>query len=144
MKKKSEVAVIDVEVVKSGPSHKYRPTKIDAERVKNLILLGLSDEEIAPCIGESGVALNTLRVHYAETLSRYRKDLLGKIAAGVYRSALPISDGGDKSIPPDIRARMQMFVLKTRAGWKESDMTVINANQVQIIKRVVGVEEKEI
>jgi hypothetical protein len=37
-----------------------------------------------------------------------------------------------------------MFVLKTRAGWKESDMTVINANQVQIVKRIIGVDEKDI
>jgi hypothetical protein len=143
MKKNSAVAVINSEV-ESVRGRKYIPTKVDAERVKNLILLGLSEEEIAPCVGANGVSVNTLRDYYGDLITRYRKDLLGKIAAGAYRAALPVKDGGDKDIPPEIRSRMQIFVLKTRAGWREQDMTVINANQVQIVKRVVGVDEKDI
>ena len=144
MKKNTALAVVDPNQVESGRGRKYIPTKIDMQRVKNLILLGLTEEEIAPCIGAHGIALNTLRDHFGDVILRYRKELLGKIAAGVYRSALPIADGGDKNIPPDIRSRMQIFVLKTRAGWREQDTTVINANQVQIIKRVVGISDSDI
>lgn len=130
--------------IKARTAQKYIPTKVDTERVKNLVLLGCPEETIAQCIGEYGIGLSTLREHYGPVLTRYRTELLGKIAASIYKSALDPKDGGDPNIPPEIRSRHQIFILKTRAGWKESDTTVINANNVQIVKRVVGVDDKDI
>jgi hypothetical protein len=99
---------------------------------------------IAACIGEEGIGVDLLHRHFGKELKTYRQEQLGKIAKGAYRMALPVEDGGDKTIPPDVRARMMMFVLKTRGGWREADSTVINAHNVQIVKRVVGVSEDEL
>lgn len=121
----------------------FQPTKADTERVKQLVLLGTPEEIIAQCIGANGISHNTLRDHFGDILSRYRNEMLGKIAASAYKMALDPKDGGDKNVPMNLRMSMKMFILKTRAGWKESDTTVINANQVQIIKRVIGVRDED-
>lgn len=127
-----------------GQLVKYNRNAADLKRVKNLVLLGLPHTAIATCLGENGVDVLTLEKYYREELLRYRQEKLGKIAAGAYRAALPIKDGGDPDVPPEIRSRMQIFILKTRAGWRESDSTVINAQNVQIVKRVIGIDEGEI
>jgi len=130
--------------VKHGSGHFYTPTKLDQQRVANLVLLGLTEEAIASYIGPDGIDPITLRAHFKQILHRHRDENLGKIAASIYQQALEPKDGGNKEISWDQRQKMQMFVMKTRAGWKENDTTVINAQNVQIVKRVVGIMEDEI
>ena len=126
-----------------GPNA-FRPTVTDNKRVKQLLLLGLPIEVIASCIGKDGISPESLRIHFKDLIDRYKSIELGKIAMGAYRMALPVEEGGDKRVPMELRARMMQFVLKTRGGWKENDTTIINANNVQIVKRIVGVDEDDI
>jgi hypothetical protein len=126
-----------------GPA-KFQPSAVDKQRVKQLVLLGLPIEVIATCVGKEGISPESLRVHFKDIIERHKNIELGKIAMGAYRMALPIEDGGDKRVPMELRARMMQFVLKTRGGWKENDNTIINAHNVQIVKRIIGVDESEI
>jgi hypothetical protein len=97
-------------------------------------------------VGEYGVSVETLNKYFGEELARYRELTLSTIARSAYKMALMPEDGGysHKLISPEIRSRMIQFVLKTRAGWRESDTTIINANNVQVVKRVIGVDEKDL
>ena len=124
----------------------YRPTMKDRERVKNLLLLGTPEPLIAICVGPSGINVETLHKYFGEELTRYRELTLSTIARSAYKMALMPEDGGysHKLVSPEIRSRMIQFVLKTRAGWRESDTTIINAQNVQVVKRVIGVDEKDL
>jgi hypothetical protein len=138
---------ISREVIKypgMGGPKRYQPTTVDKQRVKQLVLLGLPLEVIATCVGKEGISAESLRIHFKDIIDRHKNIELGKIAMGAYRMALPIEDGGDKRVPMELRARMMQFILKTRGGWKENDNTIINAHNVQIVKRIIGVDESEI
>lgn len=129
-----------------GAISKYTPTTRDREKVKNLLLLGTPEPLIAQCVGAFGVSVETLNKYFGEELMRYRELTLSKIARSAYKMALMPEDGGysHRLISPEIRSRMIQFVLKTRAGWRESDTTIINANNLQIVKRVIGIDEKDL
>jgi hypothetical protein len=131
-------------LIRTRVAGKYKPTKIDRDRVKNLTLLGLPETTIASYIGETGIDVTTLRVHFRYELTKYRDEMLGKIAHSLYKQALDEEDGGSIDIPIDVRQRAKFFVMKTRAGWRENDTTVINANQVMVVKRVIGIDEKDL
>jgi hypothetical protein len=113
------------------PQAPYKPTKADRQTVKNLAILGLKEEEIAKCLGTQGISVPTMRKYYEYELYRYPKEMFGKIAQTAAQAAM----SGDKT--------MMIFVLKCRAGWKESDSVQLNG-KVELVKRVVGVDEKDI
>jgi hypothetical protein len=118
----------------------YKPTKADTETVKNMVMLGSREETIAKCVGERGVAIETLRKHFGELLVTYREMTLAKVANGtIVKLALP----DEKGNPGNPTAAM--FLLKCRAGWRDSDPAMnVAANQVQIVKRIVGVDLDDI
>ena len=108
--------------------------------MKQRVRLGATEETIATCIGDGGVAIDTLRKYYGPTLRNHRTLVLGKIASGtIYQKAMP----NDKGEPGDTLAAM--FVLKCRAGWRDSDPAMnIAATNVQVVKRIVGVNLDDI
>lgn len=118
----------------------YKPTKADTETVKNMIMLGSREETIAKCVGERGVAIDTLRKHFGELLVTYREMTLARVAHGtIVKLALPDAKGN----PGNPTAAM--FLLKCRAGWRDSDPAMnVAAQNVQIVKRVIGVSDEDI
>lgn len=143
-RKRGRVSLSKELIIKTGPGYFYKPTKLDMQRVERLVLLGLTEEAIASYVGTNGIDADTLRSHYGPILKRHRDENLSKIALSIYQQALEPKDGGNKEISWDQRQKMQMFVMKTRAGWKENDTTIINAQNVQIVKRVVGIAEDDV
>ncbi len=118
----------------------YKPTKADEQTVKNMVMLGSREETIAKCLGENGIAIDTMRKHFGTVLITYREQVLAKVAHGtIVASAMP----NDKGEPGNLTAAM--FLLKCRAGWRDSDPAMnIAANQVQVVKRIVGVDLADI
>ncbi len=127
-------------VVQTGRGVVYEPCPADLETVKQLVLLGATEDTIAGCIGDGGVAIDTLRKYYGPTLRNHRTLVLGRIATQtIYQKALP----NDKGEPGDTLAAM--FVLKCRAGWRDSDPAMnVAANNVVIQKRVIGISDDDI
>lgn len=61
----------------------YRATAEKRERVEILVAAGMSEEEIAPIIG---IAVNTLRKHFAAALQTGRAKRRGVIIEAMYRA----------------------------------------------------------
>lgn len=118
---------------------KYVATKADEQTVKNMIMLGSREETIAKCLGENGIAIDTMRKHFGELLVTYREMTLAKVAHGtIVKSALP----DDKGNPGNLTSAM--FLLKCRAGWRDADPNMnVAATHVQIVKRVIGIADDE-
>ncbi len=118
----------------------YKVTKADEETVKNMVMLGSREETIAKCLGERGIAIDTMRKHYGEILLTYREMTLAKVAHGtIVASALPGKNGEPGNL---ISA---MFLLKCRAGWRDQDPSMnVAAQNIQIVKRVIGVSDADI
>jgi len=114
--------------LKAAAATTYKPTKANITTVQNLVLLGAKEPIIAQCVG---VNIDTLRKHFHYELTQYREDMLGKVAQSAFTAAL----NGDKT--------MMIFVLKCRAGWRETDAIDLSG-KVEIIKRVVGVDENDV
>ena len=128
-------------VVQAGRGVVYTPTPADLETVKQLTLLGATEATIADCIGDGGVAVETLRKYYLPTLRTHRTMTLAKIASQtIYQKAMPDPETG---APGDTVSAM--FVLKCRAGWREQDPAMnVAAQQVVMVKRIVGVDLDDI
>ena len=125
-------------LARSGVS--YKPTKADEQTVKNMVMLGSREETIAKCLGENGIAIDTMRKYFGEVLLTYREMTLAKVANGtIVKSALP----DDKGNPGNLTSAM--FLLKCRAGWRDSDPAMnVAAQNVQIVKRVIGVSDEDV
>jgi len=83
----------------------YKPSDADRYSVQVLRACGMKHETIAQCLG---VALGTLQKHYKAELESAGEAVIAKVAEGVIRRALE----GDNTC--------SLFVLKTRAGWKDA------------------------
>jgi hypothetical protein len=83
----------------------YVPSEADRYTVQVLRACGVRHDTIAQCLG---VALGTLAKHYKDELDAVGEAVIAKIGEGVMRRALD----GDNTC--------SLFVLKTRAGWKEA------------------------
>jgi hypothetical protein len=118
----------------------YKVTKADTETVKNMVMLGSREETIAKCLGDRGIAIDTMRKHYADILLTYREMTLAKVAHGtIVKSALP----DDKGNPGNLTSAM--FLLKCRAGWRDQDPAMnVAAQNIQIVKRVIGIADDDI
>lgn len=119
---------------------KYVPSKSDEQTIKNMIMLGSREETIAKCLGESGIAIDTMRKHFGTLLVTYREQTLARVAHGtIVASALP----NEKGEPGNLTAAM--FLLKCRAGWRDADPTMnVAAQNVVMVKRVIGVSDSDI
>ncbi|ACL61738.1 hypothetical protein [Methylobacterium nodulans] len=85
----------------------HDPPEGKRTEVAALASFGIKEEDIARYIG---VAIMTLRKHYAEELFRGRISANAKVAQSLYKNATTRGPG---------QTTAQIFWLKTRAGWKE-------------------------
>jgi len=104
----------------------HRPTSETRSTVKKMVLLGSTRAVIA---GALGISPETLEKHYHDTLNYYQAHMLSNVAGKAYGMAL-------KGNP-----HMVMFVLRTRAGWRDN---VFGEADAQLIKRVIGVRDDDI
>lgn len=87
------------------PAHE--PTEATRKLVEGMVLVGYPHEEIVNYIGIASV--DTLKKHYAKELDAMREK-----GAALAKTAYQIAMQGN--VP------MIMFILKTRYGWRETDM----------------------
>ena len=88
---------------------KYEPTEADRNTVRSMAATGFSHEQIAICIGTSGIDPKTLRKHFALELKTARIRANAAVANRAYHMAVTGS-------PPSAT----YFYLKTQCGWRET------------------------
>jgi hypothetical protein len=133
----------ELELTESGRENKGRPpvgyVPLYAEQVKELCLLGLTDEEIAPVFGISVRTLNRWKDIYPEFWQSMCSGKLvadAKVASSTYLSAIgghfieeerPVSGGNGgteiitikKQVPPSYQAQSLWLRNRRPANWKE-------------------------
>ena len=87
------------------PAHE--PTEKTKAEVSALVSFGNTQDEIAAYIG---ITADTLAKHYREELDNAVVKANAKVAAKLYRKAIDEND-----------IKAQIFWLKTRARWRETD-----------------------
>ncbi len=88
---------------------KYEPTEADRNTVKSMAATGFTHDEIASCLGTSGIDPKTMRKHFGVEL----KTAANKANAVVANKAYQMAIAGD---PP----AATFFWLKVRRGWRET------------------------
>ena len=97
---------------KGRPAHK--PTAETKTLAKTLSAVGITHEDIANKIG---ISADTLAKYYRQELKDGRIDANASVAKGLFEQA---RSGNTVA---------QMFWLKTRAGWKETDRRELVGNE---------------
>jgi hypothetical protein len=85
----------------------YRPTESDRTTVLVMTAAGMRQEDIAPCIGETGIDPKTLRKHFRRELEIGVAKINGLCSQAIVRG---IQRG---------EAWAACFWAKTRMGWRE-------------------------
>jgi len=88
-------------------SAKYEPSTTDRETVRIMAACGVSQQDIAKCIGENGISEPTLRKHFGRELEISYTQANAQIAAKLFYAA---NAGESWAI---------CFWLKCRARWQE-------------------------
>jgi hypothetical protein len=104
----------------------YKPTAKDKDQVRRLVLLGSPRENIAQAMG---LSVPILEKHFLDILQYYEACRLSEVAGKAYSLALK------GNVP------MVQFILRTRGRWKEN---ILGDEDVQLIKRVIGVDDKDV
>lgn len=86
---------------------RYQPTEADRTTVLVMTAAGIKQEDIAPCIGSSGIDPKTLRKHFPHELSIGVAKVNGLCGQGIVRA---MQNG---------EAWALCFWAKTRMGWRE-------------------------
>ena len=94
-----------------GGRPQYEPTEADRNTVRSMAACGMTQEAIARCIGTDGVDPKTLRVHFRNELNTAMDKANARIGQVAFQKA---TEG---------EAWAVCFWLKTRAGWKETQVT---------------------
>jgi hypothetical protein len=105
----------------------YEPTPADRATVKNLAAVGgITHAEIARCVGTHGISEPTLRKHFRRELDVSLNEVKALAMSGLVRGLKK----GD--------AWAVVFLLKTRAGWRETPVPESGtpATVVHIVNRV--------
>jgi hypothetical protein len=85
----------------------YKPTEADRNTVKTMVACGVRHEDIARCLGHTGIDDKTLRKHFREELDTASVRANSVIASRLYAAA-------ERGEPWAV-----CFWLKTRARWRE-------------------------
>jgi hypothetical protein len=85
----------------------YKPTEADRNTVKTMVACGIRHEDIARCLGHSGIDDKTLRKHFRDELATASVRANSVIASRLYAAA-------ERGEPWAV-----CFWLKTRARWQE-------------------------
>lgn len=106
----------------------HKPTEEQRKLVKALSSVGITYEDIADKLN---ISSDTLTKHYKEELRDGRVDANAQIAQSLFQNA----KSGNTSA--------QMFWLKTRAQWKETnglEVTGLDGGAIQVI---TGIDDNE-
>jgi hypothetical protein len=106
------------------PRKAHQPEPQTRRQVEAMAAYGVPEADIAKVIA---IDPKTLRKHYREELDVGSVKANSKIAASLYRKAM--GDG-----PQSVTAAI--FWLKTRAGWKETQIQE-NKNELIVIERKI-------
>ncbi len=103
----------------------YEPTDEQREAVQMMAACGVPQADIARATGPDGIALNTLRKHFARELELGALVANTKVATTLYKQAVgspaEFDDDGNQTVkerPPNVAAAI--FWAKTRMGWRET------------------------
>ena len=111
------------------PAHK--PDPVTRRQVEALAGYGVPEIDIA---GVIGIDPKTLRKHYREELKYGHVKANAKVAENLFRKAT--GDGREAVIAA-------IFWMKTRAGWKETQVTELNGAPPKITIHWQGSSRKE-
>lgn len=89
----------------------YEPTEADRNTVRSMAACGMSQEAIARCLGTEGIDPKTLRAHFRNELDTAMDKANARIGQVAFQKA---TEG---------EAWAVCFWLKSRAGWKETQVT---------------------
>lgn len=89
----------------------YEPTEADRNTVRSMAACGMSQESIARCLGTDGIDPKTLRVHFRNELDTAMDKANARVGQVAFQKAI------------EGEAWAVCFWLKTRAGWKETQVT---------------------
>jgi len=110
----------------------YKPTEADRNTVKTMVACGIRREDIARCLGHTGIDDKTLRKHFRDELDTASVSANSVIASRLYAAA-------ERGEPWAV-----CFWLKTRARWQErSAMEPSGAEGFRLIFNSVLDEGKE-
>lgn len=108
---------------KSGKTKPHEPTEKTRAEVAALTSFGNTQVEIA---GYLDVSEDTLRRHYRDELDNSVVRANAKVAAKLYRKAIDDND-----------IKAQIFWLKTRARWRETDHGDDKSVSDKIVDRLI-------
>jgi len=107
---------------------KHTPTEDNRKLVRGLASVGITYEDIA---SKLNIDADTLSKHYKEDLLDGRVDANALIGRSLYNSA---KEGNTSA---------QMFWLKTRAGWKETNGLELSGADGGAIQVITGIDDSE-
>jgi hypothetical protein len=110
--------------ISRGGRPAFEVTDENKELVLALTINGVTAEEVAETLG---ISQPTLRKYFEEELTHGRRLANGKVARALYRQALK-ADTGDKSA-----VTAAIFWLKTRAGWRETDVQPTGGTTINVL-----------
>ena len=115
--------------MKSG-TKSFKPSPKQRKAVAEFVVAGIPQERIADALDIDAI---TLAKHFRKELDRSLDTVIKKVAATLVQQAYMGNLGAI------------CFFLKCRGGqgWKENNSITLDG-QVEVIKRVVGVDEKEV
>jgi predicted ArsR family transcriptional regulator len=106
----------------------HKPTEETRKLVRTLSSVGITYDDIS---NKLNITAETLRKHYKEDLLNGRVDANALIGQSLYQSA---RDGNTSA---------QMFWLKTRAGWKETNALELSGADGGAIQVITGIDDSE-
>lgn len=105
----------------------FKPTDENKELVRQLVMVGVSHEQIAMAIG---IGARTLYRYFREELDTAACQANAKVAQSLFHNAV---------VENNVAA--QIFWMKTRAGWKEAQrVEVVQERAPQTVKLSRGEE----
>lgn len=105
-------------VAKKKRAPRYIPTQADRLTVTTMAAVGISQNDIAKCIGKKGISIHTLRNKFARELETSKIQANSKVGSVLFNLAVgnPDKPGGD---PKEPNVTAAIFWMKTQAGWSE-------------------------
>jgi hypothetical protein len=104
----------------------YEPTPADRATVKNLVVCGYPQEQIAACLGRRGISEPTLRKHFRRELDTSKSEV-DVFATMTIIELMKRSNLG-----------AACFYLKCRAGWREKPTDDGNSSDDDALKELAN------
>ncbi len=108
----------------------FKPTREQRKMVEAMAGFGISQEEIAACIGD-GISVTTLVKYFRQELNTATAKMVAQVGAGLFQAAL-------KARTDPRYQTSAIFFLKTRGRWSQPKQTLkIEGNDKAAELRIV-------